>query len=602
MIARANVVTQLIDLPANQVTSRNSSPEKGKAPKKKPRTITDIATEQYQPRNAQIDPSDVASESLQSRTTVTKVPLNDGSEMIDAAPSKKMPRKRSTSKQDPEKAGSKARSKKPAAKSTAKPKAVAEKLLSPGTALMRMNRQDIMFGTSSQLALEESPTMVRQLQHALKESEVDADSSMDQQLLPPPRWPKLDKAIGKRSLWDASSRDVEGGLLEQVEDVYMSEFDRTQDFPLLMDGTHDELPAGSASFVDIDSVNPAAGVVLLSDTLTPPRITTQVPQAVPDTELKVADHVTMNSAFVDIDEFYSQPPPSNQHVESQDSFADIDYLLPASAPLSRAPPPRLGPPTPTTATGSLKKRRGRPPKSQSTKPTTSTEAGSAIKRNIGKAKAEKCTPAPSATPKRSGRFIDIDEILDSEDEVMQALSPTPPRIHDFSNSQPLPLVFTSPTRAKSTKSKSVVDPNVASVHSIPSSHLEWTGIKGSVFASITAHIRSLLPSSDPMKPTWHEKILMYDPIVLEEFTGYLNTNTNIRTWRRATKIQTKAWNKQLKTIGAEEVFVFDGADEILAVKKELETWQVQAWCESMSVCCIWSKEGRGKSGVRKGFY
>jgi hypothetical protein len=596
------MVTQLIDLPANQAAPRNSSPDKGKAPKKKPRTITDIATEQYQPRNAQTDPSDVASEFFQSRTTVTKVPLKDASEMMDVVPSKKMPRKRSTARQDSEKGGSRAKSKKPSAKSAAKPKAVTEKLLSPDTALMRMKKQDILFGTSSQLALEESPTMVRQLQHALKESEADADRSINQRLFPPPRWPKLDKTTGKRSLWDASSRDVEGGLLEQMEDVYIPEFDRTQDFPLLMDGTHDELPAVPALIVDVDSVDPSTEVVILSDTLTPPRITARVPEAVPDTDPKIEDHATMDSAFVDIDDFYSQPPPSNQHVESQDSFADIDDLLPASAPFITAPPPKLKPSTSITATGSPKKRRGRPPKSQSAIATTSNESAPATKRDNEKYRAEKATSAPPATPKGSGRFIDIDEILDSEDEVMQTLSPTPPRTHNFANSQPLPLVLTSPTRAKSTKSKSDVDPNVVSVHNIPSNHLEWTGIKGNVFSSITAHILSLPPSTDPKKPTWHEKILMYDPIVLEEFTSYLNTNTDVRTWRRATKIQTKAWNKQLKVTGAEEVFVFDGGDEMLAVKKELEAWQVQAWCESMSVCCIWSKEGRGKSGVRKGFY
>jgi hypothetical protein len=529
------------------------------------------------------------------------VPLNDGSEINGEAPSKKPPRKRSTSKQDSEKAGSKARSKKPSAKSTSKPKAVAEKLLSPGTALMRMNKQDILFGTSSQLALEESPTLVRQLQHALKESEAEADSSFDQ-LLPPPRWPKLDKAIGKRSLWDASSRDVEGGLLEQMEDVYIPEFDRTQDFPLLMDGTNDELRAAPTSFAGVNNVESPAPVVVSSDVPTPPRITAQPLQAMPDTDSRITDHVTVDSTFVDIDDFDSQPPPSNQHVESKDSFADIDDLLPVSAQLSTVPPLKPRPPASITATVSPKKRRGRLPKSQSALPMTSTEPASAVKRNIEKPKTNKSTSAPPVTPtKGSGRFIDIDEILDSEDEVMQALSPTPPRTHNFFNSQPLPLVSTSPTRAKSIKSKSVVDTNVVSVHRIASGHLEWAGIKGVIFSSITTHIRSLLPSTNPKKPTWHEKILMYDPIVLEEFTRYLNANTDIRTWKRATKIQTKAWNKQLKANGDDEVFVFDGGEEVLAVKKELETWQVQAWCESMSVCCIWG-EGRGKGGVRKGFY
>jgi hypothetical protein len=286
------IVSQLIDLPANQATSRQSSPDKGKAPKKKPRTITDIATEQYQTRAAELDASNVASEFFQPRTTVTKVPLNNSPGADGAGLAKKPPRRRSTSKQDSEKASSRAKSKKLSAKSTAKPKVVAEKLLSPSSALMRMNKQDILFGTSSQLALEESPMMVRQLQHALRESEVEADRSLHQLLPPPPRWPKLDKAIGKRGLWDASSRDVEGGLLEQMEDVYIPDFDRTQEYPLLMDGTNDDCPADS-SFVDIDNVELPPPVIISSDAPTPPRTTAQAPLSVPATSHRTALSTSM---------------------------------------------------------------------------------------------------------------------------------------------------------------------------------------------------------------------------------------------------------------------------------------------------------------------
>jgi hypothetical protein len=601
--SRANVVSQLIDLPANQATSRNSSPEKGKAPKKKPRTITDIATEQYQTRTAELDPSDVSSELLQPRTTVTKVPLDDGAGADDEGLTKKPPRKRSTSKQDSGKATSRAKSKKTSTKSTAKSKAAAEKLLSPGTALMRMNKQDILFGTSSQLALEESPTMVRQLQYALRESEVEADRSLHHLLPPPPRWPKLVKAIGKRGLWEASSRDVEGGLLEQMEDVYIPDFDRAQEFPLLMDGTNDDPPAGPDSFVDIDNVGPRTTVIISSDAPTSPHMTAEASLKVPATNFDTADHVTMDSVFVDIDDFHSQPPPSNQNAEPQDSFVDIDDLLPILTHLDTAPPPKPRLTASIAATGSPEKRRGRPTKSQSAMPATKDEQVSATKRNNGKAESSKNAASPPATPcKGSDRFVDIDEILDSEDEVMLAFSPTPPRTHDFSTSQPLPLVSTSPTRAKGKKAKSVVDLDVVSVHSIPTGHLEWAGIKSSVFSSITAHIRSLLPSTDPKKPTWHEKILMYTPIVLEDFTPYLIANTDVRTWKRATKVQIKAWNKYLKANGEDEVFVFEGGDDVLATKKELELWQVQAWCESMSVCCIHAPEARGRGSARKGLY
>ena len=94
---------------------------------------------------------------------------------------------------------------------------------------------------------------------------------------------------------------------------------------------------------------------------------------------------------------------------------------------------------------------------------------------------------------------------------------------------------------------------------------------------------------------------MYDPIVLEDFTAYLNSHTDIRTYKKATQKQTKAWNQMLKRDGQAVLSVGESGEEVLAIEKELEAYMVQSWCESMSVCCIWG-EGKGKGGVRKGFY
>ena len=68
-----------------------------------------------------------------------------------------------------------------------------------------------------------------------------------------------------------------------------------------------------------------------------------------------------------------------------------------------------------------------------------------------------------------------------------------------------------------------------------------------------------------ISPTWREKILMYDPIVLEELTAWLNT----------------------------EGFQAIGED------REVGPLQVREWCEQNGVCCLgvgggW--RGRGKRG------
>ena len=164
---------------------------------------------------------------------------------------------------------------------------------------------------------------------------------------------------------------------------------------------------------------------------------------------------------------------------------------------------------------------------------------------------------------------------------------------------------TSPNKAqKGTNVRAkllAADPALTPIHRISNNLLEWVHIKPSVFSQISAHIRSLPPTIDPKHPSWHEKILMYDSIVLEEFTAYLNANTSIRVFKRATQKQIKTWNSDLKRRGEAPVSVEKDAEDVLAVEKELEGYMAQGWCESLSICCIWG-EGRGKGGARKGFY
>lgn len=57
------------------------------------------------------------------------------------------------------------------------------------------------------------------------------------------------------------------------------------------------------------------------------------------------------------------------------------------------------------------------------------------------------------------------------------------------------------------------------------------------------------------QPTWHEKILLYDPIQLEDLATWLNT---------------------------------EGLDRI-GEDREVHPAQVRDWCESKGVCCIWKK-------------
>ena len=61
-------------------------------------------------------------------------------------------------------------------------------------------------------------------------------------------------------------------------------------------------------------------------------------------------------------------------------------------------------------------------------------------------------------------------------------------------------------------------------------------------------------------PTWHQKILMYDPIVLEDLTVWLNT---------------------------------EGLN-LVNEDREVSPLEVRDWCESKGVCCLWKGGWRGQ--------
>lgn len=624
-----------MDMPANAVNSPNISPTKGKVPKKKPRTITDLVTGQYASKDTASEHPAVMGDFFGSCTTTTKVPLNDASTATSEKAPKKLTRSRSSSKSSEKKSS---KSKKASAKAAAKPKMVADKLLSPASAMQKLKKQDILFGTSSQLALDESPTMVRQIQHAIRESELDAELSaglLSNAGSRPRVWHRLEKTQGKQALWAASSRDKDGQLLERQEDVYIPEPDRTQDLPLLMDGTIDTPDEAFADNNDIFS-SPTLPTRPSSDPTgaSLPLLRSMSSFSVTADASKPATQTPFKDVYDD-----NPPPPSNQSAES--SFLNIDDFITSKSFL------------PTISFMSTNNTR------------TAVSAGSPKQTYRGhpskKSSSILESPPKYLPPNSNGRFTYIEEILDSEDD--EALSPTPPRVRRLEDSEPLALVpaqpsftsvnvgpsspsrlerkgkaiaqsslmgseaqalssfkprvpalssFTGPnskpssssyppptaqpptpekkrlwstTKAAAARKAGVLhckqgpDLEYLAVHRISTSLLEWANIKPTIFAHITAHIHSLPPSTNPHKFTWHEKILMYDPIVLEDFTSYLNENTSIRAYKRATMKQVKdnAKARREGRAGPMEGRDLDLLDDIMAVHKELEIWMVKDW-------------------------
>ena len=91
-----------------------------------------------------------------------------------------------------------------------------------------------------------------------------------------------------------------------------------------------------------------------------------------------------------------------------------------------------------------------------------------------------------------------------------------------------------------------------------------TARQATVFSCITKAIVTAPATRDAAHPSWHEKILMYDPVILEDLAAWLNAG-------------------QLDRVGYD---------------REVSSGEVKRWCESKSVCCLWKVNLRGRERKR----
>ncbi|EEU48150.1 uncharacterized protein NECHADRAFT_98986 [Fusarium vanettenii 77-13-4] len=599
---------KLIELVNTKETNPSAAiPEKSpkkKAPKKKARTITELATAAYKvPTQPDPDPPtasilehfQAAGNASTSTTEQTKKPKG-----------KANPRKRVS---------------KVSKKKAAPPKPV---LLSPGAALAQVANQDFVFGTSSQLAREESPTVLRDLQSALMQSnqvdDIDFATPINSDAIDPPEQ--------RTSLWDAAARDTEGDLFD-VEVINL-----TEDSPHLLEETHDANPFGyfrgdnrtsapdsvaenptsddHVSFANLSDLMPSPtrnprqeddeGSPFFSDSDLSASIEMQRPapaqtQPRQETLAPAANHLDEEA---DVRE---QPPRPNfegytdvQLAKEIKTFgfkpikrrsamiALLDQCWQSKIRIGQA-----GVHTSTkgtssapksTKTGSsvsvgtdVKKPRGRPRKnspsaSEPQEPPPSAQPPETPKRlrgrprknslasSVGTASPTKAKTAPAPkkpaaapkSPKRKKRAANpVIEIPDSNSDFGSDLDSSPGSSVDEMFSPPqldLSLSTGDDTELSLTATQS--DQEVV------------------LFEYIAKAIRSAPRATDPMEPSWHEKILLYDPIVLEDLAAWLNTG-------------------ELSRVGYDE---------------EVNPNDVKKWCESQSICCLWRVNLRGKERKR----
>ncbi|PTB66031.1 hypothetical protein BBK36DRAFT_1169704 [Trichoderma citrinoviride] len=596
---------KLVELVMTSAAPADTSPEaepmgppkqKAKAPKKRPRTITELATSAYRvpepPGPAPLIADEPATIKESDATTVKGA-------------NKAKPRKR-TSK------ASAAKKKKPAPP----PPPV---LLPPTEALQEVARQDFVFGTSSQLAVETSPTFLRDLHAAMRRSNqaeyIDLDTPVNSDGIEPPE---------RKRLWAAGARDVDGDLF----DVELSKMMEKSSPPLPARSDDDlfgytgvdrkiTLPNLSINVNEVETsldgellVEPVNGspsksveatnfliaddsIQLGSDISTGspiPRRTkpaAESPAAKPqgsNSEVKQAETQAVKPSF----ELYTDArlskeiasygfkavksrqakialleqcwqgrnhpvsPAARRTVTTStaagESASHSEVRTPrgrprknsGSTPEAQEPPPSAQPPVSPT------KRRGRPRKdaaAASTAGKRTTASASRAKRTPSKSVAD----APTAGKRKAPPAKMVVEIPDSASESDGSLSPIPSPSLECASS-PLPVDL----------SVSVMD------DTDPSLAIHPTEDQPLSHEYITKAVTSAPRTTDPANPSWHEKMLLYDPIVLEDLTTWLNCG-------------------QLTRVG------FDG---------EVSTMEVKQWCESKSVCCLWKVNLRGKERKR----
>ncbi|KAI1338708.1 hypothetical protein F5Y15DRAFT_385044 [Xylariaceae sp. FL0016] len=458
-------------------------------------------------------------------------------------------------------------------------------LLSPASALKQSSKQDFVFGTSSQLVREDSPTMLRDLQVAIQASnQVDSDPFAEPD---------------GQGLWRAGARDEEGELME-LELVKSGHDPHVETSSERTSRPYD-------SFVDIDDILDSPVAAAASSTLKPsvpskPEIRSQVDHVALPPNASISNHTKKTPketkpnyelftdaqlarqitsfGFKSIKKRQTMIALLNQCWASKNPGASVVQSRQISTSSTTFSPPRKQPST-TSPIKPAGRPRGRPRKNID----LPTENGAQEAASTAKARGRPKKQAQSEVP------VDIPSPPKTRGRPRKSETPSPTRGRERRKKSETP----SPARARGRPKKSgenvveiadsdVDDVESASAASSPnrifsspppldlsttdeadmSLNLSPTDQQTHLFKHITKAVTSTPRSTDPLNPSWHEKMLLYDPIILEDLAAWLNSG-------------------ELTRVG------YDG---------EIAPTDVKMWCESKSVICLWRVNVRGKERKR----
>lgn len=486
-------------------------------------------------------------------------------------------------------------------------------VLSPEAAFKALDQQDIVFGTCSQLERDDSPETLREMQRAIRASETLAfgergtgfTSGPEQTARSESTSSSMSRFTGARNLWSIAGRGTAGSLVQagSVENVDLtdaSHVSQPKDAPKRrprLDVSDDEwldLDLGKSGdsrdktlFSTKALEQPAEPNTIATAVLVPPVHDTQptVTESHHTAEASQPAPMPQYNGFTDVELSRQVASYGFKAVKGRKKMIDLLQKCweskhgKADQPVGVSSQPPSAAQAENTATAPATKppspkpkRKGRtkPKKSASTatptEPPTQTETVVITTPKKNQQRSSKVgRPPPSS-------YMDVEEIQDSEEEVFFSPRQVQKRYTEiFSNTtssaQASSLEILTKDRPQTpTKRKAAVHKTSRSTKSTSSAAATKAdkppaverGSQLDLSIQITKAVRAqpqLSSSNSRSRPSWHEKILMYDPIILEDFTSWLN----------------------VEGLG------------IIGEDREVGTAAVREWCEGKGICCCWKK-------------
>jgi hypothetical protein len=451
--------------------------------------------------------------------------------------------------------------KKKTKKVTAKSKGPEYIILSPDAVTKSLNNQDLLFGTCSQLEADDHPTFLRESQGALAASEnyPESNNLLDQVSTSESSKGIASRFTGSKSLWSAAMRNSEGFVVQpEILDMTNSPETRSLNRRVAIED------AGNSQKISTNSIPNSSERIISQESSSQKKENDNTSETRPgrpssrehaaNFTIKAstpAPEMPRYSGFTD-DELRKQITSygfkSVRGRNKMIALLEKCWQSKQTAPTSTAEEERtktLSTVTEETTGKTTKKQPATKQSGRTSKPKTST-ATSSHKAQKQKSVPERSGPPIEKTTQLPPSTISVEEIADSEEEPEPISSQTQTQLKTSTTG------ITGITRGtrpgSSSKASSLYTPptNNASSESID--------LSDQITKAIRLQPRRKQPGSiQGPSLTWHEKILLYDPVLLEDLATWLNT-------------------EGLGLIGED---------------REVGAGFLRKWCESKGVCCTY---------------